>query len=90
MTGTLRLTAIFASVAIAASMSVAANAKTRHHRHTNAYASAAPQQSQDPMEIRHQCYLEANKRWPSSNQEMQTVRWFAYSTCAAEHGIMNP
>lgn len=90
MTGTLRLTAIFASVAIVASMGAAASAKTHHHHHTNAYASAAPQQSQDPMEIRHQCYMEANKRWSTSNQDLQTARQYAYSTCVVEHGVMNP
>jgi hypothetical protein len=91
MTGTVRLAALVASAAIVASMGIAAQAKTKaRHHHYNAYASAAPQQAQDPMAIRQQCFLEANKRWPSSNQEMQTVRWFAYSTCAAEHGIYNP
>jgi hypothetical protein len=46
--------------------------------------------SQSEMDIRKQCYEEARQRWPSSNQEMQTNRDFAFRTCAFDHGVHNP
>jgi len=42
------------------------------------------------MEFRKDCSAEANKRWPSSNQDMQTNRDYAYRTCAVQHGVRNP
>jgi hypothetical protein len=83
MTVTTRLAAILFSAAIVASTGVAAQARNLH-----AYAQA-PRQETD-MDIRKQCYAESNKRWPTTNQDLQTARWYAYTTCAAEHGIQNP
>jgi hypothetical protein len=34
--------------------------------------------------------MHRNNTWRSSNQEMQTVRDFAYRTCAFDHGAHNP
>lgn len=42
------------------------------------------------MEFRKDCYAEANKRRPSSNQDMPTNRDYAYRTCAVQHGVRNP
>jgi hypothetical protein len=42
------------------------------------------------MDIRQQCYEEARQRWPSTNQDMQTNRDFAYRTCSVDHGVRNP
>jgi len=85
MTGTLRLAAIMFGAAIAAATGVTAHAKTRH---LDAYAQA-PRHESD-MEIRKECYDQANKRWPTTNQDMQKVREFAFSTCAFERGVHNP
>jgi hypothetical protein len=42
------------------------------------------------MDIRKQCYEEARQRWPSTSQDMQTNRDYAYRTCAFDHGVRNP
>ena len=85
MTGSLRVAAAVFAAAIIASMSATAQAKTKN---VNAFAQA-PRHESD-MDIRKDCFAEANKRWPSSNQDMQRVREFAYSTCVTEHGVRNP
>ena len=85
MTETLRLATMVFSAAIVASMGAAAQAKTRN---LDAYAQA-PGLTSD-MEIRKECYEQANKRWSSTNQDLQKVREFAYSTCAFDHGVRNP
>jgi hypothetical protein len=46
--------------------------------------------SASDMDIRKQCYEEARQRWPSTSQDMQTNRDFAYRTCAVDHGVRNP
>jgi hypothetical protein len=85
MTGTLRVAAIMFSAAIAASTGATAYAKARN---LDAYAQA-PRQESD-MDIRKECYEQANKRWSSTNQDLQKVRDFAYSTCVFERGVRNP
>ena len=85
MTGSLRVAAAVFAAAIIASMSATAQAKTKN---VNAFAQA-PRHESD-MDIRKECYEQANKRWSSSNQDLQRVREFAYSTCAVERGVRNP
>jgi hypothetical protein len=85
MTNTTRFAAMMLSAAIAASIGVPAYAKTKN---LDAYAQGARHESDD--DIRKGCYAEANKRWPTSNQDLQTARQYAYSTCAFEHGVHNP
>lgn len=91
MTRTTRLAAFAVSIAFVAATGVSADAKTKHHhvrRHLDAYAQATHQESD--MQIRQECYAQANKRWSSSNQDLQKVREFAYSTCAFDRGVYNP
>jgi hypothetical protein len=96
MTGSRQFAMIAISAAIIASSGVNAFAKTdrsdaRADRlDAHAQATRGLPQTEMQMEIRKECYAEANKRWPSSNQEMQTVRDFAYRTCAFERGVNNP
>jgi hypothetical protein len=76
-------------------LAVSSNADARTHRthaaHDRAATLAGAHNSiKDETSIRQQCYTEAKNRWPSSNQEMQTNRDFAYSTCAFEHGVRTP
>jgi len=84
MTGTLRLAAMVFSAAIVTSMGAAAQAQPRN---LNAHAQAP---GASDMEIRKMCYEQANKRWSSTNQDMQKVREFAYTTCAVDHGVRDP
>jgi hypothetical protein len=80
------------SAAMIASSGVNAFARTdRLHARVDRFDAHAQATGDLPqMEIRKECYAEANKRWPSSNQEMQTVRDFAYRTCAFDRGVNNP
>ena len=87
-----RYTALAAFTAVIASSG--AYAATRHH-HAAPLAGAhngpsAAHNGSSEFDIRQQCYAEAKTRWPSSNQEMQTNRDFAYRTCAVDHGVSNP
>lgn len=72
--------ALAASAAIVASSG--ASARTNHNGVHNG--------AQSDMDIRQQCYAEAKERWPTTNQDMQTNRDFAYRTCAFDHGVRNP
>jgi hypothetical protein len=83
------------ALAAATMLAFASNADARTQRaqatHDRAATFAGAHNSvTDEMGIRQQCYAEATKRWPSSNQEMQTNRDFAYRTCAFGHGVQNP
>jgi len=62
-------------------------ARPAHH---SAAAFAGAHNSVSDMDIRKQCYEEARQRWPSTGQDMQTNRDFAYRTCAVDHGVRNP
>ena len=53
-------------------------------------ALAGARASVSDMDIRQQCYAEAKNRYPSTSQDMQTNRDFAYRTCAFDHGVHNP
>jgi hypothetical protein len=64
-----------------------ANARSRLN---GADSFGGARNSLSEMDIRKQCYEEARQRWPSTNQEMQTNRDFAYRTCAFGHGVHNP
>lgn len=57
---------------------------------SSAYARTNRNAPLSDMDIRQQCYAEAKTRWPSSNQEMQTNRDFAYQTCVFDRGVRNP
>jgi hypothetical protein len=65
--------------------SSAASARVNHR-------SAAPDahNGSSEMDMRKQCYEEARQRYPSTSQDMQTNRDFAYRTCAVDHGVRNP
>jgi hypothetical protein len=84
-------TALAALAVFAASPNADARTYGAQVAHDRAAALAGAHNSAgDEMSIRQKCYAEAKNRWPSSNQEMQTNRDFAYSTCAVEHGVGNP
>jgi hypothetical protein len=59
-------------------------------RHNGASPFAAAHNSVSDTDIRTQCYEVARLRWPSTSQDMQTNRDFAYRTCAFDHGVRNP
>jgi len=80
-----RYAALAAFTAVIASSG--AYARTSHN---NASPLAGAHNSVSDMDIRKQCYEEARQRWPSTNQDMQTNRDFAYRTCAVDHGVRNP
>jgi len=61
----------------------------RVHHQTTAATAGAHNAASD-MDVRKQCYEEARQRYPSTSQDMQTNRDFAYRTCAVEHGVQNP
>jgi hypothetical protein len=73
-------------------ISTNADARTRSQTaHDQAAALAGARNSiTDENSIRQKCYEYANSTWKSSNQEMQTVRDYAYRTCAVSHGVRNP
>jgi hypothetical protein len=85
MTGSKLLTAIVVSTAIVASSSVGALARTNK---LDAYAQAPRHPSE--MDIRKECYGEAKKLWPSTSQDLQTARDYAYRACAFDHGVRDP
>jgi hypothetical protein len=58
--------------------------------HNGASPFAAAHNSASDANIRKQCYEEARRRWPSTSQDMQTNRDFAYRTCAFDQGVRNP
>ncbi|HEX4553158.1 MAG TPA: hypothetical protein VH249_04180 [Xanthobacteraceae bacterium] len=58
--------------------------------HNGGSRFGAARNSVSDMDIRTQCYEEARQRWPSTSQDMQTNRDFAYRTCAVDHGVRNP
>jgi hypothetical protein len=64
-----------------------ANARTTQN---SAAALAGAHASVSDTDIRKQCYAEARNRWPSTSQDVQTARDFAYRTCAFDHGVRNP
>ncbi len=69
-----------------------ADARTKlQEEHDRAAALAGAHNSiTDENSVRQKCYEYANSTWKSSNQEMQTVRDYAYRTCAYNHGVRNP
>ena len=71
-----------------------AYARTNHTyaraHHNGASPLAAARNSASDTDIRTQCYEDARRRWPSTSQDMQTNRDFAYHTCAFDHGVRNP
>jgi hypothetical protein len=92
----------FASLAFAVSLasptvSSAALARAHHSslpapagaRASTAESGGTPSSASD-MDVRKQCYQEARQRWPSSAQDVQTARDFAYRACAVDHGVSSP
>jgi hypothetical protein len=79
----------FAALALMMAVIAPSGADARVN-HNGAAAPADAHNSASEMDIRKQCYEVARQRWPSSNQEMQTNRDFAYRTCAFDHGVHNP
>jgi hypothetical protein len=75
---------VAACAAIIASFGAAAEAKSSHSRF-NAFAQSPGAVSQD--QIRQNCYAEAARRWPGTNQDMNKNRDFTYQTCAFDHGL---
>ena len=83
MSQLLRCAALAVVMAVAASSGASA-------RINGAHASAGAHNGLNEMDIRKQCYAEAKERYPSTNQDMQTNRDFAYRTCAFDRGVNYP
>ena len=83
---------ICATVVALTALAVSSNADARTNRSHGQTAAIAGAHNgvTDENSIRQKCYDYANSTWRSSNQEMQTVRDFAYRTCAFDHGVRNP
>ena len=80
-------TSYYALAVIAAlTASTGAYARVNH----GATGLAGAHNSVSDMDIRQQCFAEAKNRYPSTSQDMQTNRDFAYRTCAFDHGVHNP
>jgi len=77
-------------IALAAVTAVIASSGAYARTNQNGPLAGAHNSTLDEMEIRKQCYAEAKDRWPSTSQDMQTNRDFAYRTCAFDHGVRNP
>jgi hypothetical protein len=67
-----------------------ADARTTRTQDRAAAIAGAHNGITDENGIRQQCAETARSRWPSSNQEMQTNRDFAWRTCVFDHGVRNP
>lgn len=76
------------ALAIVAALTASTGAYARVNQHAAGLAGAHA--SASDMDIRQQCYAEAKNRYPSTSQDMQTNRDFAYRTCAFDHGVRNP
>jgi hypothetical protein len=84
-------TALAALTVLAVSPNADARTSRTHAAQDGAAAITGAHNSiTDENSIRQQCAETARSRWPSSNQEMQTNRDFAYRTCAFDHGVRNP
>ena len=79
----------YCALAIVAALAASTGAYARTTQH-NAAGLAGAHASASDMDIRQQCYAEAKTRYPSTSQDMQTNRDFAYRTCAFDHGVRNP
>jgi len=79
----------YAALAVFTVVIASSGAYARTNRNS-APAFAGAHNSLSDMDIRKQCYEEARQRWPSTNQDMQTNRDFAYRTCAFDRGVRNP
>ena len=77
------------ALTIVAALAASTGADARTHQ-PNAAALAGARASASDMDIRKQCYADARSRWPSTSQDVQTARDFAYRTCAFDHGVRNP
>jgi hypothetical protein len=76
-------------------LAIAPNADAITHRthaaHDRAAAIAGAHNSiADENSIRQKCAEYARSVWPSSNQEMQTNRDYAWRNCVYDHGVHNP
>jgi hypothetical protein len=69
---------------------IASSGASARTNHTGASPLADAHNSASDTDIRKQCYEEARQRWPSTSQDMQTNRDFAFRTCAFDHGVRNP
>jgi hypothetical protein len=69
---------------------IASSGAYARNNHNAASPLAGAHNSVSDTDIRTQCYEEARLRWPSTSQDMQTNRDFAYRTCAFDHGVRNP
>ena len=78
-----------AALAVFTVVIASSGAYARTH-HNGASPLAAARNSASDTDIRTQCYEDARRRWPSTSQDMQTNRDFAYHTCAFDHGVRNP
>jgi hypothetical protein len=80
--------AVFTAM-IAATGADAAINHNRAARFTGAH-NAVSHNAQSGDDILRQCSEQARSRYPSSNQEMQTNRDYAWRTCMYDHGVHNP
>jgi hypothetical protein len=69
---------------------VASSGAYARSNHNSANPLAGAHNGASDMDIRQQCHQEALTRWPSTSQDMQTNRDFAYRACAVDHGVRNP
>jgi hypothetical protein len=81
--------ASYYALAVVAALSASTGAYARVTQHNTAGLAGARASASD-MDIRQQCFAEAKNRYPSTSQDMQTNRDFAYRTCAFDHGVRNP
>jgi hypothetical protein len=80
--------AVFTAV-IAAAGAHAANNHDHAARFAGAHNSAA-HDATSTEDLFKQCSEQARSRFPSSNQDMQTNRDYAWRTCMYDHGVHNP
>jgi len=80
-----RLSRCVAAVVLAALVAPSAAGARTHQKNASSFASAPAGLSD--VDIRRQCFAEAQQRYPSTNQDVQTNRVYTYTTCATEHGV---
>ena len=79
----------YCALVVVAALTASTGAYARVNQ-PGANALAGAHASVSDMGVRQQCYAEAKNRYPSTSQDMQTNRDFAYRTCAFDHGVRNP
>jgi hypothetical protein len=74
------------TVAVVASALAASAADARTPR-KQALAFVGAHNGPLDMDVRQNCFADAKQRYPSTNQDVATDRYFAYTTCAAGRGV---